>query len=324
MWRALLAALAILMLASSALADAADAAAAEALFREGRALMGQDNFDEACAKFSESQRLDASSGTLLNLADCYEKAGKIASAWAAFLEAARFSSRRGEDERAAEGKRRAGLLEPKLSYLTITLERRVDGLTITRDDVQLKQGALATKIPVDPGTHTIRARAPGYEDWEGTVVVGEAGDNQELSVPALTPVPEQATAEDPVGEPLSPPKDVVSPADPTLGYVVGGLGLVSAAVGGVIGWSALSSYDEADKACPTHRDCLPAAMAAADSAETKAWIANVAVGVGIAGIAVGSYLIFSGGSEPTEGSAAVEVVPTVSRHAAGLQLGGRF
>src|SRR5579883_1765226 len=67
--------------------DASNKAAAEALFRDGRALYDQGKYPQACAKFAESQRLDPAPGTLLNLGGCYEKNGQTASAWATFKEA---------------------------------------------------------------------------------------------------------------------------------------------------------------------------------------------------------------------------------------------
>src|ERR1700733_5702276 len=61
---------------------------AEALFEEGRKLVADGNFADACPKFADSQRLDPSPATLLNLASCYEKQGRSASAWVTYREAA--------------------------------------------------------------------------------------------------------------------------------------------------------------------------------------------------------------------------------------------
>jgi len=45
---------------------------ADALFRQGRELLEQERFAEACVKLAESQRLDPKLATLMYLADCHE------------------------------------------------------------------------------------------------------------------------------------------------------------------------------------------------------------------------------------------------------------
>ena len=78
----------------------ADPATAEALFREGRRLLDEGKTDEACPKLAESQRLDPSAGTMLNLATCYEKNGQLASAWVTFKGAATAAQNANEVDRA--------------------------------------------------------------------------------------------------------------------------------------------------------------------------------------------------------------------------------
>src|SRR5678816_498104 len=70
------------------LAQERDPAGAQALFDQARELTRQGRFAEACPKLQESNRLDPGIGTQFHLADCYEQSGRIASAWAAFLEVA--------------------------------------------------------------------------------------------------------------------------------------------------------------------------------------------------------------------------------------------
>ena len=97
----------------------ADGAAARSLFDEARVLLQQGKAAQACPKLEESQRLDPGMGTLFNLADCYERLGRTASAWAEFREAVSAAHNAGSLDREQAAKQRAAALEPKLSYLTI-------------------------------------------------------------------------------------------------------------------------------------------------------------------------------------------------------------
>src|SRR6185369_16874031 len=107
---------AALLASGAARADlSSDKAAAEALFNHAKQLVKEGKLSEACPKFEESLRLDPGIGTLLYLADCLEKSGKTASAWARFLEAAAAAKAANQADRETKARQRAAALEPKLS-----------------------------------------------------------------------------------------------------------------------------------------------------------------------------------------------------------------
>src|SRR2546425_547721 len=66
-----------------------DKAASDVFFTDAKKLIEEGRFNEACPKFEESQRLDPTPGTLLNLGDCYKGASppRNASAWGAYRQA---------------------------------------------------------------------------------------------------------------------------------------------------------------------------------------------------------------------------------------------
>ncbi len=318
-------------------AAAQDVAAAEALFREGRALLDKGDYAAACKKLAESQRLDPSSGTLLNLAQCHEKQGKTATAWAEYLAASRLAKTQGRPDRAEEAKKQAAELEPKLSTLTIIVSEKVPGLEIQRDKVKLEAGTIGSKIPTDPGPHELTISAPGYESVSMTVTVGKERDAQTVTVPALNkketteePAPPTAAPPPVDSPPATPRPDTPPEADqgsPTLAYVVGGAGIAALAVGGVFGAMALSSYSDADDKCPSHQGCSQEAIDARDKAGTRANIANVGIGLGIVGVGVGAVLLLTSG--PSESAKArtpkaLFVQPSLAQHQVGLDLTGSF
>src|SRR3954471_7930283 len=138
-------------------------AAAQALFDSARTLMAQGNFNEACPKLEESQRLDPGVGTQFNLAVCYEAVGRNASAWSLFLEVAASAHRAAERAREEVARTRAASLEPKLSKLRIVVpdDARTDGLRVLRGTVAVGPGQWGVALPTDPGTYAITASAPG-------------------------------------------------------------------------------------------------------------------------------------------------------------------
>jgi serine/threonine-protein kinase len=191
-----------------------DKAAAEELFREGRRLMKEGKYAEACPKFEGSQALDPATGTLLNLADCYEKLGRTASAWAIFREVVELSRKEGNDKRMTLADQHVQALEPRLSRLTIQVAAasRVPGLVVSRDGKQVPDAAFGLAIPLDPGSHTLAASAPGYETWSSTVAITTDGTRATVDVPPLTKVPEPPPPPATVSPP-PPPATTVPPTD---------------------------------------------------------------------------------------------------------------
>jgi hypothetical protein len=278
----------------------ADPATAEALFRQGRQLISEGQIAAACEKFSASQRMDPSSGTLLNLADCHARESKTATAWAEFLTAARMARTQGETTRSDEASRRARELEPTLSHITIAVTVRTPGFRLQRDDVTLEEAALASEIPVDPGQHVFSASAPGYVTWSKAIRVG-ANERQAIVVPRLEKhaATASATAPDDASKGATTSGDVPSSAlpprrTPIGGYVLAGAGLVATGVGAFFGVKALATYKQAETDCSGgHTHCPPSSMTHYETAKTEAIVADVGIGLGLAAVAFGAYLVLS-------------------------------
>src|SRR3954470_2586769 len=97
----------------------ADDAAAKALFDQGKTLFAEGKYGEACQKLEASYAMNKLSGTGGLLGACFEKLGRVASAWAAYRASAAIAERQGNSERAAAARASAAELEPKLAWLTI-------------------------------------------------------------------------------------------------------------------------------------------------------------------------------------------------------------
>src|SRR5262249_26294895 len=147
--------------------------AAEALFKDGKRLMKLGNFQEACPKLDESQRLDPGMGTLFNLAECNERIGKTATAWAQYLEVASQAKAAGQAAREKVARQRAAVPESKGPKLTILVRGTSPPpqLEVRREGEPVGRAQWSTAVPVDPGLHRVTASAPGKKDWDTTVRV---------------------------------------------------------------------------------------------------------------------------------------------------------
>ena len=180
-------------------AQAEDQAAARTFFEEGRSLVKNGDYTAACPKFEAAARLYAGPGVLLNLGDCYEHAGRTASAWAEFAEAEAAAGRAGRAESEAEAHARKLAIEPRLSRLVVSSGAQTPGLSIRRDGQELESTAWGVAVPVDPGSHVVTAEAPGRVAWSASVTA-EEGKTIAVEVPELqrpAPAPFESAPKEP-------------------------------------------------------------------------------------------------------------------------------
>lgn len=253
--------------------------------------MAAGRIDEACPKLEASLRLDSGIGTMLFVAECWDRQGRTASAWAQFREAADAAKKAG-DPREKVARQRAGDIEPKLSRLTITVVAPQRPLTIERDGRELPQPVWATALPVDPGEHVVTAVAPGYAKWSGTVRVAANGASANVEVPSLqalpatSPAPATRTTEQPQ------PVTVTRTWQRVLGAGLAVVGVGGIAVGTGFGLSAIAKNDRADEHCPTI-GCDEEGLRVGETADDHAFISTIAFAAGAALVVGGAILYFT-------------------------------
>jgi hypothetical protein len=290
-------------------AQQSGSAAAQVLFEEARQLMSAGHYAEACPKLEESQRIDPGSGTLMNLADCYEHTGRIASAWGAFLDAEAGARLVGNTAREQAARERSRALEPRLPRIVYQVGGHVEGLEIRRDGVLVGYPQWGTPIPIDPGDHSITVTAPGYKPWTTQISARESTPPVTLVIPELQPADPRPPKP---GEPMPPP-----PREPglgtqrTLALVAGGVGVAGVIVGSIYGLRSSAKNSDADPYCDSDGGCwdergyddMEDAVAAGN-------VSTVAFIVGGAGLAAGAVLWFTAPSgDAGSGQTALGVGP---------------
>lgn len=249
-------------------------------------------YGEACPRFLASYELAPAAGTLLNLADCYEKNGQLASAWSRFNEAIVLAQRSNRPDRARTARERADRLEPRLVKIVIGVPSR--DVTVRLDDVVVEPSSIGSPLPVDPGKHTLQATAPGKKPLSLPIEVSDRAKVTPVDVPPLedAPVAPQPDRETPAAHAAKPESASSGGTQRTLGIVAAAAGGVGLAVGTIFGVRTSSKWSEAQSRCTSGSSGLECDAAGVDLAsQAKAsgnvsTIAFVAGGVLLAGGAV--------------------------------------
>lgn len=231
--------------AASAEARSPNVVEAERRFNEAVAHMDQKRYDAACPLLKQSHALDPSSGTLLNLGDCYEQLGLTASAYRAFEEAKALSVSSGKSDRASVAEVRMRKLAKVLRRLSVSLPaERPQNLAIRVDGEPLAISGETTELIVDPGTHELLASAPGYVESRVSVVAPEPGLTTGVSVPPLTPLSSLTSAPNDGSDGTSrfSSREIAA-------MITGGIGVVGVVVGSVFGLSSRAKHEESDRYC---------------------------------------------------------------------------
>ncbi|HEX8790117.1 MAG TPA: hypothetical protein VF765_04140 [Polyangiaceae bacterium] len=155
--------------------------------------------------------------------------------------------------------------------------RDLAAVRVLADGTTLADSLDGKPRPLDPGPHTLRFVASDGAAASLDVVVRQGEKNRVLSVVVGA------------GRKQPPPTEGEARAArhaPVLGWVLGGVGLAALATFGVLAVHGQSQYD----ACSPHK-CSPSTV---DSLSLERGAAFVALGVGVAGVATGGWLVLSG------------------------------
>ncbi len=331
------------LIGAMALAEPRDPVAADALFREARALLGEKKYPEACPKLAESFRLDPMPGTLFNLADCEEKQGKLASSllrWQAFIDMLT-ASKRLADPRFSVARKKLEELGGRVPRLTLKLREGTPADTVViRDGVELREASLGVSLPTDAGEHQVLVRSPrrldrvfkiSLEEKENKSLELEAGepDGSAPAASAAAPVlPAPLASFTPSASSSAPAASPPEPAAPSprawmrpAGIAAGAVGVAALVGAGVTGVMLTSRKDTVDKNCDrAARVCSSQeGIDAAESGKTLGPV-NLALWiVGALGTGSGAYLFFSAPREST-----IQPGVSLSREHSGVWLQGQF
>ncbi len=312
------------LLAAPAAASAQDNTAfAQQRFSQGTQLYDQHQWEPALAEFRQSIALYNSPNTRLYIARCLRELGRFDESVVEYERTAREAG-----DRAATDPRYATTRDVANSELT-AVRPRVGRLTVTVPDLppdavvringrDIPREGVGVPVPVMPGHITVHVESPEFfpEDRETDVA---AGAEATVGIPLRRrPVLEGHTE---VARPIR-----TAPVQPpvrrggvprSLAWVGVGVGAVGFAGLAIFGAMASSTYNDLNAECGGARPCTPEQLSQRDSGRTYTTLANVGLGVGIAG-AVAATVLFLVGRPSEEPRPAPAVTVGLSGNGASL------
>jgi hypothetical protein len=291
-------------------AEAKEEAAAK--YREGLSLFEAEKPGEALPLFREALAITNSPNARLMVAMCLKQTGQVAAAYRemqAILETPDAQNNPKYERTLESARAELERLQQEVGKLTIEVEGSPPGLQVTIDGESVEIAEDSPPIVLKGGDHELVATADGLETDERTVHI-EPGHGKVIKLALEPPAPE------PEPEPETPPPPAPAEPEPasnnlqTIGYVVGGVGVVGLGVFATTGLMAKSKYDSVNDACGGERCEDPKYADDIDSGKTLQTVANVSLIVGAAGVLTGSALILFGGSgQPEQPTVAAAPLP---------------
>ncbi len=320
------------MLLSTAAPARADSAVADQLFQEAKAFMKEGRFGDACPKFQASYDADPGLGALLNLADCLERDGRLASAYGKWSDAVELASRKGDD-RAAFAREKREALRPKLSNVIVRVAGKGTNLDVYKGNTKLTEGAFGSSLPTDPGTTFVQVVRGDAVLWERTVTLKEAEtttvDVDLTEIEKANPAPVKKRVEVKEGGVKGDAPQTFWSGQRVAGLAVGLAGVAGAGVGFTLGGLALGKMSDVEANCTApdetgQRLCTKAGQEAAATTSTFATASTATLIASGIVFAVGLTVFITAPGEAAELDERAFFRPWVGPEAGGVVVGGTF
>ncbi len=266
--------------------------AATALFTRGTELFKAKKFGPAMEQFRQSYALVPSPNSHLYVARCMAALGDTRNAYVEFNKVVDEATQRAVTEEKYAPTRDSARVErdelsSKLGLVTVTLASPDLGRArIGRYDLAPED--LGRPYPLDPGNYDVVVEGLGRPPIKQSISVGP-GEKREVLLSA--PV-------GPVAGPVEPPPPVRS--SKINGLIIGGIigevvGVAGFAMFAAEGAASKSTYSSLEKTCGSNGGCGTHDVSSDISkGKSQQTIANVGLGLGIAGVATGTTLIVLG------------------------------
>lgn len=284
-------------------------AQAEQLYTEALDDMERGEYAAACARLERVVALAPRGvGARLTLGDCYERAGRLVSAYWTFREAEALAGATLRREEAEEAWARVLSLEARLSWFKVVVPpsvRGLRGLQIACDGSPVDAAAWGASLPIEPGEHRLVALSEDGSRWEGSFSASPRPEADPLDVVIPTDMALRTSLPARIERPSPPAARVMrsQPEEPgrrfttqeLLGLSAGGVGVSALLVGAISGAVAIGKYNESNAGghCDVTDRCDAEGIALRGVSRDAGDVATAAVVIGGLATAAGAVLFFT-------------------------------
>lgn len=261
---------------------------AMAAFVEGQKLYDAGSYSEALDKFREVDELLKSPNARLYMGRCLRELGRLPEAFEVMTEAVAAANEKAKSDPSYLRTRDAAAAEreaivPRIGRITVAADSPPEGLQIQVGTRTLRSAEIGREIGVDAGDLVVDATAPGYQPFHRELTI-DAGRQQSIAVVLRR---EGEAGDGGGGDGAGTQSTAVRDA----GFGILALGVVGMGVFAVTGSMSNSKYATLEEECATPPCTDPKYVDVIDEGKTLDVVANVGLGVGLAGIVVGALMV---------------------------------
>lgn len=327
-------------------ASSSDTAAARELAVEGLKLADAGQCSEAIDRLTRADKLHHSPIVLGRLGECQIEVGNIVEGTEALRKLLREVLPANPPASVLVARDRAQKVldaaKPRIANLNVSIQGPNQAVTVTIDGQLLSSALYDRDRPTDPGEHDIDATAPGYikESRHVTLGPGEKqvvlltlrqdpeyartqGSNAAKASPAAVAAPSALPPIPAAAPPSAISTRHASGPNRTSSYVMWVLGGAAVTAGSAFGFIALTEKKDLDKQCVDNL-CPAASKGALDTANRNATLSTILMGVGAAGLALGTVLFFTSDSSPSTENSSTSYQPRLRVGIGRVEVEGAF
>jgi hypothetical protein len=308
--------------------DATAAQKKEAIehFDAGKRAAEANNWDKAVTELRASLDVVDSPNTRLLLARAMRDSGQVEDAWVQYGQTVDSATALAlKDDHYAKtadaAKAERGALETQLAFVVVDVKNAPADAVLKAGGRTIPREQWGTPVLVPPGTVDVTIADASGKELATKTVAATIGDHTPVALDAQPPPPPAVVPPSPPAQDDIPPSDRPQVETPSTtggrarlrpyAYIAGGVGAAGLLVLAISGGMEKSTYNGLVSACPGDR-CPPGKASDISSAKTEQVLANVGLGVGLAGVAAGAtlFVLSLGGHAPSPPAGGTSLVVT--------------